>query len=311
MPSSSDPLAARRLGKLAVADRLRVEAEAGDWAAALTDRLEAGSLPSWLHRVDGVVRGFVSWSSDCPLGLSVDLVSVDPTSSRPEEYARLLDAVERQAGPIAFLHGPFPGLSPRTEEALLRGRGFRRFSRLEMARDPSVPLPSEALGAGQRIRPVEPADLEPLTELHRDAYRGRFDRYLFLESPDETEDARREVRQILEGRWGPFALEGSRLLEHHRRPVGAVLSVWGPTGALIADVMVEPALRGKGFGQQVLAAAVRGLEAAGAAKVYLNVTSGNEPALRLYRRLGFARTLGPSQGWYNARLIPVAPSPDA
>lgn len=311
MPSSSDPPAARRLGRLAVADRVRVEAEAGDWAAALTDRLEAGSLPSWLHRVDGAVQGFVSWTSDSPLGLSVDLVSVDPSASRPEEYARLLDAVERQAGPIAFLHGPCPGLSSQAEEALLRGRGFRRFSRLEMARDPSVPLPSEALEADQRLRMVEPADLEALTELHREAYRERFDRYLFLESSDETEDARREVRQILEGRWGPFALEGSRLLEHHRRPVGAVLSVWGPAGALIADVMVAPGLQGKGVGRQVLAAAVRGLEIAGAAKVYLNVTSGNERALRLYRRLGFVRTLGPSLSWYNARLIPVAPSPDA
>jgi ribosomal protein S18 acetylase RimI-like enzyme len=311
VPSSADPSAARRLGRLVVDDRVRAEAETADWGATLADRLETGSIPSWLYRVGGAVRGFVSWSADSPLGLSVDLLCIDPTASRPEEYGRLLDAVEREAGSIAFLHGPLPGLSPVAEEGLLRGRGFRRFARLEMVRDPTVALPTWAPGAGERVRLAELTDLETLFALHRDAYRGRFDRYLFLESTDEAEDARREVRQILEGRWGPFAREGSCLLERHGRAIGAVLSVWGPAGALIADVMVAPAAQGKGVGRQVLAFAVRGLEAAGAAKVYLNVTAGNDRALGLYRRLGFVRTLGPSRSWYNGRRIPVAPSPEA
>jgi ribosomal protein S18 acetylase RimI-like enzyme len=310
-PASVDPPAARRLARRAVDDRRRADAEAAEWARNLTERLDAGAVPSWLYRVGSAVRGFVSWTADSPLGVSVDLLSLEPELSRPEEYGRLLDEVERQAGPIAFLHGSLPGLSAEEEALVLRGRGWRRFARIEMVRDPSVPLAERPPAPEERLRSVLAPDLDALAELHRDAYRDRFDRYLFLESTDERDDARREVRQILEGRWGPFAAEGSCLLERDDRAVGAVLSVWGPVGALIADVMVDPAARGAGRGAVVLAEAVRRLEAAGASRVYLNVTVGNEPALRLYRRLGFVRSLGPSSSWYNARRIPVPPAPDA
>jgi len=310
-PASADPSAARRLGRRAVDDRRRADAEADEWARNLAERLDAGAVPSWLYRVDGAVRGFVSWTADSPLGVSIDLVSLEPEASRPEEYARLLDEVERRAGPIVFLHGTLPGLSPEGEEQLLRDRGFRRFARIEMVRDPAVPLAERRPAPDERLRPVLPTDLDALAELHRDAYRDRFDRYLFLESTDERDDAHREVRQILEGRWGPFAAEGSCLLERGDRAVGAVLSVWGPVGALIADVMVAPGEQGSGRGAVVLTHAVRGLEQARASRIYLNVTVGNERALRLYRRLGFARSLGPSSSWYHAGRIPVAPAAEA
>lgn len=311
LPSSSDPAESRRLARLALDARLAVEAESAEWVSNLADRIDSGALPSMLYRPREVVEGLVSWSLESPLGASVQLIAAASPRPAPTQYASLLDAVEQQAGPIAFLQGPLPGLTRDEEEGLLRGRGFRRFARLEMVRDREVSLPTDPLADGETLRAVESTDLDALATLHRAAYGNRFDRYLFLESTDDAEDARREVQQILEGRWGAFAAEGSRLLERNGHVVGAVLAVWGPTGALIADVMVEPSAQGQGVGRRILTAAVLDLERAGAARVYLNVTVGNTSALKLYTRLGFAQSLGPSQGWYSSRRIPVAPSPDA
>jgi len=193
----------------------------------------------------------------------------------------------------------------------MRGLGYRRYGRSEMVLQ-APGAPGEASSpAGEQFRPALRTDLVRLAELHRAAYAESFDRYLFLELPDEHEDARREVHEILEGRWGEFLPEGSCVCERDGRMVGAVLSVRGPTGALVADVMVDPGHRGHGVGRRLLTSAVRSMRHAGVDRIYLNVTEGNERALRLYRSLGFARSLGPTHDWYNARRIPVAPFPDA
>ncbi len=177
-----------------------------------------------------------------------------------------------------------------------------------MTRPAEAPLlPEEPLAAGDRIRPVVPADVEALAEAHRRAYDGRFDHYLFLEVDDDRENSRREVAQILGGRWGVFEPAGSRLLERDGRVLAFVLSVRTRDGVLIADVGVDPEHRGQGLGRQVLVAVLHALAGAGGPRVYLNVTEGNASALKLYRKLGFVTSIPPFRGWYNARLIPVSP----
>jgi ribosomal protein S18 acetylase RimI-like enzyme len=193
----------------------------------------------------------------------------------------------------------------------MRPFGFQRYGRSEMLLAPGASLPDAPSVLGEEVRPARQDDLGRLAELHREAYRARFDRYLFLEVEDEREDALRAVAEILDGRWGEFLPAGSWIVERAGRPVGAVLSVRSGTGTLIADVMVVPELQGNGVGRRALAAAVRSLRDAGEQRVYLNVTEGNEPALRLYRRFGFVRSLGPTRDWYNARLIPIAPAQGA
>jgi len=191
----------------------------------------------------------------------------------------------------------------------MRSLGYRPYGRSEMVHEgrpsPDVPILRAADGA----RPAARSDLFALAELHRRAYRESFDRFLFRELVDDTEDAVREVRQILEGRWGEFFPEGSWVAERDGSLVGAVLSVRGASGALVADVMVAPEDRGRGIGRHLLATAVRSLQQCGETRVYLNVTEGNAPALRLYRAVGFVRSLGPTHDWYNASRIPVGPGP--
>jgi len=193
----------------------------------------------------------------------------------------------------------------------MRALGYRRYGRSEMVLEGAGPPADGSPRPGETLRPVERDDLVALAALHRAAYRDRFDRYLFLELTDEGEDAVREVREILDGRWGEFLPHGSWLLLDGGRPAGAVLTVHGGAGALVADVMVDPASQGHGIGRRVLTRALREMRAGGASRIYLNVTEGNERALRLYRGLGFVRSLGPTRDWYNAARIPVPPSPSA
>jgi ribosomal protein S18 acetylase RimI-like enzyme len=57
------------------------------------------------------------------------------------------------------------------------------------------------------------------------------------------------------------------------------------------DVFVDPAARGAGVGEKLVRAAIERLEALGAPRVVLMSAARNEPAQRLFERLGFRRTM--------------------
>lgn len=65
----------------------------------------------------------------------------------------------------------------------------------------------------------------------------------------------------------------------------------GPDSARLARVLLDPAVRGKGFGKALVASAIDAAIAAGTRRIDLNVITGNAPAIATYRRLGF-RPLG-------------------
>jgi len=308
---ATDPAAGQRLGRVAIQSRTGAGPGSAGWVRALEEQLASGALRARLYVVDGQPVGFVSWLPGGLVGLTVELLYAEPVPSHGEAYRQILLALEEEAGPVAFVPGPLAGVAPDAEEGLMRSLGFRRYGRSEMVLEVDGVADAPPAAGGERIRPVVRNDLAPLADLHRRAYRDSFDRYLFVELSDDHEDALREVREILDGRWGAFHPSGSWVGERDRGAVGAVLSVHRRTGALIADVMVDPEYRGRGVGRRLLSTAVRALQHAGEQRIYLNVTEGNERAIRLYWGLGFVRTLGPTQDWYNARRIPVPPSPTA
>jgi ribosomal protein S18 acetylase RimI-like enzyme len=310
-PLAVDPEAGGRFAARAVEVRALGGREPEDWPREFQERLRSGTVNGRLYVVDGKASGLVAWSPGGPTGIAVHLLYASAEAAAPEEFARVLAAVEQEAGPVAYVAGPLAGLTVDLEDGVMRPLGYRRFGRSEMvfgADGEIVELPAPE---GIRLRAAERRDLAVLAHLHRLAYRDRFDRFLFLEHQDETEDALAAVREILDGRWGEFSSTGSWIVERDGRPAGAVLSVRTAAGTLIADVVVEPKAQGGGLGRRLLVRALRSVRNAGGQKIYLNVTEGNERAIRLYGSVGFVRSLGPTRDWYNTRRIPVAPGPTA
>lgn len=75
------------------------------------------------------------------------------------------------------------------------------------------------------------------------------------------------------------------------RPVGVASGVPGDNGVSdLRSVWVSPDLRGRGVGDQLVSAVERWARRAGATTLRLTVIPGNEPAIALYRRNGFALT---------------------
>lgn len=275
------------------------------WVAHLETMRSGGHLVG-VRRPKGGSLGALALYDPAPrIGARIHLLYAEGRWATAPVYTELLAEVHQRAGEVAFLPGPLAGLTAAEEERLLTSEGFARYGRSEMVFPPEAPVPSPR--PGPTPRPLRPEDEPALAELHQRAYHGRFDRYLFLEDPDEARDAVREVHEILTGRWGPWSTEGSVGLEENGRFLASVLVVQQPDRALIADVAVDPQMQGRGLGRAVLLESVRRLRASGVRQVFLNVTEGNERALRLYLGLGFVRSLGPSQDWYQTRRIPVPP----
>ncbi len=67
--------------------------------------------------------------------------------------------------------------------------------------------------------------------------------------------------------------------------------------AEILTVAVQTEIRARGLGRALLAFHLSRLASAGVTQVFLEVDEANEPALRLYRRFGFAK-VGERAGYY-------------
>ncbi len=70
-----------------------------------------------------------------------------------------------------------------------------------------------------------------------------------------------------------------------------------PHAALVEAVAVLPEWRGRGVGRQMMTEALTRARQAGRRRVGLYVVEGNEPALRLYRSLGFRVQHGQALWW--------------
>jgi len=270
-----------------------------------TSAIRSARAMGGLVRSGGEARGIVVWERAGPLGVTVRLLYLAPPNADVAGYRDLLALTERTAGPLAFLPGPLAGISADEESEVMRERGFAPFGRSEMSFPPAAPVPQLLVPPGGDLRPVRPDDEPLLARLHEAAYRNHLDRYLSLEDLDPVRDADHGMRDYFAGRWGDLLSPGSTVLRLGGRIVAAVIAVRRATHVLIIDVMAEPALQGKGLGRTVLTAALRALRDRGEAAIVLNVTEGNERAIRLYTRLGFVRSIGPTQEWYDAGRMRV------
>ncbi len=89
-------------------------------------------------------------------------------------------------------------------------------------------------------------------------------------------------------RVAPFA--GGYVWEQDGRLVGNVTATPEADGRwFVANVAVHPSCQGRGIARRLMEAAIEGVRRRGGRKVILQVRTDNEPAQRLYRRLGFRR----------------------
>ena len=136
------------------------------------------------------------------------------------------------------------------------------------------------------VRPARPGDLDDLVRLlevlfsieadfRPDAVRQRRGLALLLEDPERgcvlvAEDGGRAV-----------GMATAQLV---------VSTAEGAASAGVEDVGVDAALRGRGVGRRLLAAAEAWARERGAARLQLRADRDNAPALAFYRRLGWSPT---------------------
>jgi len=271
----------------------------------LESSIRSAHATGGLVRSAGATVGLVLWEPSGPLGVSLRLLYLASPDANAQRYGELVDLVRQVAGPIAFAPGSLSGLSADEESSVMTTRGFATYGRSEMKFGTLTPVPELIVPLDASVRDVRPEDEPALARLHEAAYLDHLDRYLSLEEWDPVRDADRQLRAFFGGRYGEILSPGSSVTSVAGRPVAAVLSVERPGPALIIDVMVEPGRQGRGYARAALVHALRSLRNRGLAPVILNVTEGNDRAIRLYESVGFARSIGPSVEWYHAARMPV------
>ena len=148
----------------------------------------------------------------------------------------------------------------------------------------NVPMSTAPLPPGVVVRQLEPGDESELGQLMYDAYLGG------VEDHGETlEWHRADAAHTLAGGWGSVLWHASFWATVEGKPAGTtIVTDWAEfndTGLSFA--LVDPAARGLGLGAALITLSGAALSATGHRDWVLAVEPNN-PALRLYERLGFA-----------------------
>ncbi|HEX3984330.1 MAG TPA: GNAT family N-acetyltransferase [Acidisoma sp.] len=141
-----------------------------------------------------------------------------------------------------------------------------------------------------RLRPQRAADAPFLLELFADVRREEMDAANWPEAhrPAFLQDQLRLQTHYYQTHCTAPSFE---IVELAGQPVGRLYSDEGGQDTRIVDISLLAAYRGRGLGTALLQRIIVRCNAAGST-VSLHVAFGN-PAMRLYRRLGF-RVIGPS-----------------
>jgi GNAT superfamily N-acetyltransferase len=165
----------------------------------------------------------------------------------------------------------------------LERNGFPFLTRLEYHRH-DLDLPTDVLATPERLTyaPFDGCDPARFGDVLLRTYEGT------LDCPEIN--GVRSAAEVLAGHKGGGDFDPRRwwLASADGESVGVLLTNAQPEGDWdVAYVGVEPAARRRGFGRELMAKALWEAKAGGAAFVSLAVDVRNEPARRLYRRLGF------------------------
>lgn len=133
-------------------------------------------------------------------------------------------------------------------------------------------------------RNVTAGDAVALGELMLEAYRGTVDY-----EGETLEETISEVRETLNGKYGPLLEQASFLIEEDGRVLSASLVTWWEetNSPLLAFSMTHPVAKGRGMATLLLQLTINTLRALGYEELSLVVTASNHPARHLYEKMGF------------------------
>ncbi|MFZ0892300.1 MAG: GNAT family N-acetyltransferase [Thermoplasmata archaeon] len=273
--------------------RARGETLSTEWVEQSARDLKDGTLAGWYFPLaQGGALAFYSLRPQRAYG-HVHVVEREQAVLHAEQLVRQL----RVSLPptIRTIDIGFTGLTTEDERALwealrgvpgsvsiVRNAMERPIESADVAQSPRIPT-------GCRMLAPRATELDALSELDWNAFRASADESLL---GSDREEYRRVLSEILAGRLGRFLEEASTgLVDSENRLVAALLTGEESTRrAIFLDLMVDPGRRRQGLATFLINWGCRALWALGYASVRLWVTQTNEPAVRLYERLGFRVT---------------------
>jgi ribosomal protein S18 acetylase RimI-like enzyme len=137
------------------------------------------------------------------------------------------------------------------------------------------------------IRELRPEDAEVLGALMYQAYRGTVD-----DEGETLEQSVEEARGALGGKYGELLTRSSFVIEADSKPVSVTLVTLWEGRPLLAFLLTHPDHQGQGMGTYLVRRTIAALLDQGFGEVDLFVTRANEPAVRIYERLGFQDVKG-------------------
>ena len=175
--------------------------------------------------------------------------------------------------------------------------GFRRvFARMRMEAPTKAGVPPGDLV----LQPPEEDEVLGLTKFLMEVYEEHMEqRYGIHVGPEE--EWRGYVAGLFKGDSGQYMPDASYVALEDGRIIGAVLITHWMGMPLVAELGVAKERRGRGLGRALLQAAMNRLAGRDEARLALYVTVGNNPAVALYRSMGFVQVGGQS---VTARLEP-------
>ncbi len=274
----------------------RDEDPSGAWVEETAAELASGAKPGWYLPPSSRGGGLAFYARQGSAAFGHVHAAAEGGAPRALELARTL--LHHLPSEVRSLDLGFTGLPLELERAVAAelaaepGSTLLERRALERALRPADAGPSAHPPPGVDLTPVRSVTVEALADLDRRAFEGSVDELLIGREPEAY---RRSIEALLEGRLGRFVDEASVALVEAEPPrlTGAILTGERSTRrAIFLDLMVDPERRGRGLGRFLLTWGLRALFALGYESVRLWASVRNEPAMTLYRELGFREVHG-------------------
>ena len=133
-----------------------------------------------------------------------------------------------------------------------------------------------------QARAIQQSDASALGALMLAAYRGTVD-----DEGESEADAIAEVERTLAGDYGPLLEDCSFAVDEGSRIAGASMVTLWEGDPFLTYVVVHPDMKRRGLGTFLMTTSGNALVTAGYSQLDLFVTEENDPAVTLYRELGF------------------------